>query len=126
MKNVVISTALFFALITFMVYSNKQLYKFCGSVVTSCEHLEEKLKNDEWEDSYDEAYKLLEKIKNDAPGISVYINHADMDLVSNEVYKLTQYVKQLDKSESLASVHSIKHQVDNIMKIQELSIQNIF
>ncbi len=126
MKNVVISITLFLSLLTFMVYSNKQLSKFCDSITESCDHLEEILKNDEWEAGYDEACKLLEKIKQDASGISVYINHADVDIIANEVFKLTQYVKELDKSESLASVHAVKHQVDYIRKIQELSLQNIF
>lgn len=126
MKNVVISITLFFSLLTFMVYSNKELNKFCHSITEACDELEESLKNDQWEASYDEACKLLEKIKKDSHSLSVYINHADVDLIANEVFKLTQYVKQIDKSESLASVHAIKHQVEYIIGIQELSLHNIF
>ncbi|WP_040210297.1 DUF4363 family protein [Clostridium polynesiense] len=126
MKNVVISIVLFLSLLIFMVYSNKQLHNFCSAVSDSCEELEALLKDDEWDRSYDEACSLLDIVKSEAPMISVFMNHADIDTVSHEVYKLTQYVKQLDKSESLASVHILKHHIDNIVSLQRLSIENIF
>lgn len=92
----------------------------------ACDELEENLDNNQWDICYENALKLHEKINQENHLMSVFMNHQEIDLVSFEVYRLTQYAKEMEAGDFLASIHTIKHQVEKIMELQKINLENIF
>ncbi len=126
MKNVIASSILFFLLIGFIIYAERDLSKFLTSLTEACEQLELLINEEEWEASYDLSFKTHQEVKEKALKLSAYINHEDIDCITEEVFKLTQYVKEMEKAEALASVHSIKHEAEIIYRLQKPTLENIF
>lgn len=126
MKNVVVSFILFFILIAFMITSNDKIHSFLEEIIKTCENLEELINKEKWETAYDIANEFHEKIDSAAPEMGLYLNHQQIDDINHELYGLTQYIKEKEKADALAGVHSIKHDARTIKRLQRFSLENIF
>lgn len=126
MKNVIISFCIFIIMIIGMVFSLNYLNKTCNNLTEICDKLEDSLSNDEWDGIYDDTLGLLEKLKKQSKLLSIFIDHQQIDHMVNELFKFTQYVKEENKEESLASLHVIKFYIESIQDVQKINIQNIF
>ena len=99
----------------------------------SCTHLQDlnsSLESNINKEQYGAAYNLsldyINQWKKTSKTLTIFIHHEDIDHVSNEVLKLTQYIKVKDKSEALATVHVMKYLIDHIIDHEKVSISNIF
>lgn len=126
MKNIVTSFLIFFALLFCMSISLKHLDKICIILEEKNDLLEEIISNEDWDKGYQEVLDLLEYIKSNSNTMSLFINHQEIDLIEGEIFKLTQYVKLQNKDESLASIHVIKFNVENVQRVQKVNWHNIF
>lgn len=126
MKNIWISLVVFTVMIFTMVISINYLNKTCNEFEKSADKLEILLNDDKWKEAYALSNKVYYRWEKQSTIIPIFINHAEVDLVNNEVMKLTQYVKCKSKDEALASNHAIKFYLNNIRTLQEVNIQNIF
>lgn len=126
MKNVVTSFLIFFTLIFFMSVSLNHLDKICSTLEEKNDLLEELISTEDWDKGYDEVLDLLKYINSTSNTLSLFINHQEIDLIEGEIFKLTQYVKLQNKDESLASIHVIKFNVENIQRVQKVNLHTIF
>lgn len=126
MKNVIISFFLFIAMIIGMIFSINYLNKTCNDLMEVCDTLEETISNQQWDSLHDDSLELLDDLKNKSKIMSMFIDHQQIDHMVNELFKFTQYIKEQDKEESLASLHVIKFYIENIQEVQKINIQNIF
>ncbi|WP_246582961.1 DUF4363 family protein [Clostridium simiarum] len=125
MRNVIISFSLFIIMILAMIFSINYLNKTCDSLRDTCDKLEESISNENWDNSYEDSLKFLDDIQKNSKLISIFIDHEELDNISNELYKLTQYIKGESKEESLASLHVIKFYLNHVQELQKINIQNI-
>ena len=109
-----------------MVTSNNKTQGFLKEIMETCENLEELINDENWETAYDVANKFHKKIDSKTSEISLYLNHQQVDDITHELYGLTQYIKEKEKADSLAGVHSIKHSAKVVKELQKFSLENIF
>ena len=126
MKNTLLSFVIFFSLIGFMLYSHNLLIKMCDEIIVICNKLEEDIKNNDFDESYNDSLSLINRIEQSESPIAIYINHSDLDYILNEASKLSQYIKFKSTSDALASVSSIKIYTTTIKQLQIPTLQNIF
>lgn len=126
MKNVVTSFLIFFALLFCMSVSLTHLDKICTTLDKKNDLLEDLISAEDWDKGYEEVLDLLDYIKSTSNTMSLFINHQEIDLIEGEIFKLTQYVKLQNKDESLASIHVIKFNVENIQRVQKVNLHTIF
>lgn len=126
MKHTIISLIIFGLLSVFVTYSHITLLNVCDDIISSCESLEESLEDNDWEKTYDDSVSLLDYIEEHYKSISLYINHQELDNLSFETIKLSQYIECKEVPESFASVHLVKKMTESIRDVQIPSIGNIF
>lgn len=125
MKNTVTSLILFLAVLAFIFFANSKIIQLCDHISTESAKIEKLLDNKEWDKSYTESVKLLNKLEEDGFISSVYINHTEMDSLIDQIVRLTILVKCKDESESLSTLHLIKYGSERIKDLQYPSIENI-
>jgi len=125
MKNIVASFIIFFALLISIIFSISYLNKTCITLENLDTKLENYIESSSWEDAYGTSLKLMEDWDKYSKVISVFVNHAEIDNINSELWKLTQYVKCKNSDESLASVHIIKFYLRHITNMEKVNIQNI-
>jgi hypothetical protein len=125
MRNVIISISLFVVMVACMFFSLQYLNRECTKLQANSDLLEETINKGDWQKSYNLSYELYSEWQNESKIMPIFANHAEIDMLNNEILKLTQYVKSKNKEESLASTHVIKFYLDNIQSIQKINIQNI-
>lgn len=126
MKNVIASFIIFMIMIFSILFSINYLENTCSYYKNIISSLETTIKNEEWDEAYKTTNILLEDWEKESKIVSIFINHEYVDGMHVELLRLTQYVNCKNKSDSLASVHSIKFLVDDIIDFEKLSLQNIF
>lgn len=126
MKNVITSFIIFIIMTLCILFSINYLENTCNHYKTMISSLETTIKNEAWDEAYKTTTILLEDWKKESKIVSIFINHVYVDGMYVELLRLTQYINCKNKSDSLASVHSIKFLVDDIIDFERFSIQNIF
>lgn len=126
MRNVVISFLIFIVMIGVMLFSLKYLNNVCKTFRDESNVLEELIKNSQWEEAADSANSMLERWKKQSTIIPMFVNHAEVDNLTNELLRLTQFVECKTTDEALASTHVVKFWLDNIMALQKINFENIF
>ncbi|WP_205598673.1 DUF4363 family protein [Clostridium niameyense] len=106
------------------IYSFK-LTNTCNDLINKCEVLEQSIKSDSWEASYNDSVDLLKRWEKENSVISSMVHHSEVDNMNNELWKLTQYTKFNNKEESLASIHVIKFLLKHIIEMERINITNI-
>ncbi|MBU3227149.1 DUF4363 family protein [Clostridium algidicarnis] len=126
MRNMIISFSLFVVMIFSMSFSISYLNKTCKSLLECCDKLEEDISDERWSNIYEDSLDFLHKVQKDSKILSIFIDHQELDNMSNELYKFTQYTKWENKEESLASLHVVKFYLNHIKELQKINVQNIF
>lgn len=126
MKNVIISICIFIVMIIAIFFSLNYLNKTCENLMKQCDELEEIISKETWDNSYEKSMELLKDLQDKHNILSMFINHQEIDNMTNELYKFTQYVKGKNKDEALASIHVVKFYIEHIEDLQKVNIQNIF
>ena len=126
MKNILAAFSLFIIMIVGIFLSTKVINNSCTHLQYLNYNLESYIIKDNYEDAYNLSLDYINEWKRVSKFLTIYIHHEDLDHIDNEILKLTQYIKIKDKSEALATVHSMKYLVDHILIHEEVSISNIF
>lgn len=126
MKSTYASIIIFLCLICFIFYADHSFKKLCNDVIDNCDIVLTNLEESNWSDAEEISQKIAKKIKGSALISSVYINHTDFDILTNEALRLSSYTHNEDDSESLTSAILLKEYATNIRDLHKLSIENIF
>lgn len=126
MKNMITSLIIFILITIFIVFSTNYLNKKCYYYREMSNSLEQSILDDAWEKSYTDVLIYLREWRESSSIISIFVNHENVDSINRELLKLTQYVKNNNKDDSLAIIHEIKFLLDNISSSEKITIQNIF
>ena len=109
-----------------MFYADFKFKSLCTDIVNICDEMEESIKTDNVEVSFEKAMDLFDMIQDRGSIAAIYINHMDYDVMLNEALKLSVYLENDDISESEASLHLLKYSTKHIKELQVPNIENIF
>jgi len=126
MKKILISAAIFIIMIIGMLFSMSYLSKVNKELIGLSDSLEKQINSNQWEQAYASSLQLTDQWKEHCSIISIYVHHAEIDNIDNELWKLSQYTKCESLDESLASIHVIKFFINHIFNLEKVNIQNIF
>jgi len=126
MKNVLIAFALFVIMIVGIFLSSTYINRSCIHLQNLNSTLESYIINEKYKDAYSLSLNYIDEWNKTSKFLTLYTHHEDLDYIDTETLKLTQYIKNEDKSEGLATVHVLKHLVDHIKAHEKVSISNIF
>lgn len=125
MRNIIISIILFTSVFSVVVFANKQLETLCDSVIESCEKIENYIDSDNYKDAYDECVSLLNSLQKENFVSSIYVNHMDLDTITNQVVSTSLRLKCKEKCEALASIHVVKYSSSMLKELQKPNFKNI-
>ncbi len=126
MKKVAISLILLLIMVIGITFSIKYLNKASHDLGRLNDEMEQYITDSDWDKAYKASIEYTEKWKEYSKTIKLFIDHQEMDKIEMELWKLPQYIKEMTKDESLASVHVLKFLVDHISELEKVNIQNIF
>ncbi|MCB2292876.1 DUF4363 family protein [Clostridium algoriphilum] len=126
MKNVMIAFTLFAVMIVCIFISSSYINRTCIHLQNLNSTLESYIIKDKYQDAYNLSLDYIAKWNKTSKFLTLYMHHEDLDYIDTEILKLTQYIKNEDKSEGLATVHVLKHLVSHIMAHERVSIGNVF
>lgn len=126
MKSTYISIVIFLCLVCFIFYADNSFKELCNNVIDECNQVLNELNDENWDNAENISINISKEIKNSELLSSVYINHTDFDILTNESLKLSSYIHRKDDSESLTSVIQLKEYAINLRDLHKLSIENIF
>lgn len=125
MKGLITSLSIFFIMLIGIFFSINYLNKICTKLEVSAVQIEKDITSHSWDKAYDNSLDLLNQWDKYSDKVSMFSNHAEIDNVNNEIWKLTQYTKCEDEEESLASTHVIKFLLKHIIDMERVNPQNI-
>ncbi len=125
MKNVLISFLIFIAILVSILFSINYLNYSCNSLDKVDSQLESLIEASSWENAYGTSLKLMSDWEGYSKVISIFVNHAEIDNINSELWKLTQYAKFKNRDEAMASVHTIKFYLKHIKEMEKVNLQNI-
>lgn len=126
MKGVITSITIFLVMVIGIFFSINYLNKVCTKLEALDTQIEKDIGSNSWDKAYDNSLIFLNQWDKYSSKISIFSDHAEIDNINNELWKLTQYAKCKDEEESLASVTTIKFLLRHIVDMERVNTQNIF
>jgi hypothetical protein len=126
MKSIVASFIIFIVMLISIFISTNYLNSICKKLETLDMQIERNVETDSWNKAYSNSLKFLNQWEEYSQKVSIFVHHAEIDNINNELWKLTQYTKCKNKDESLASTHVLKFYLDHIADMEKVNPQNIF
>ncbi|WP_123054790.1 DUF4363 family protein [Clostridium sp. JN-1] len=126
MRNVIISFTLFICMLILNMFSVMYLNKVCNELQSLNSTIESQINSGSFDNAYNTSIEFLNKWDKYSNTISIFVDHAEIDNINNELWKLTQYTKCKNKDESLASAHVLKFFLEHIADMEKVNVQNIF
>ena len=125
-KSTITSCVLFLLLLISATFSSFYLHNFCVDFSNKYDELEELIVDENWDESYNYVVDLLDETSKKGKLTAVIINHEEVDKLELDLYTITQYVKNKNSDLSLATLHRMKFDLENIRKLNEFTLENIF
>jgi len=125
-KNTIASFSLFIILMTLMVFSTKYVENKSDYYSNKADILEAIIVNESWKEAYDNSIDFLNEWKKDSNIIPAFINHSHIEAITNDILKLTQYIKNEDKVDCLATIHEVKFLLEEMIDAEKVTLPNIF
>lgn len=126
MKNIVITFIVFILMCIGLFFASQYVILTCDKLLEVSNKIEEEIVDEKWDESYILSFELLDIYEGHVRTMTLFLNHSNVDIIYSEVIKLTQYCKEKDKAESLATLHLIKTILLEIKQMEKLTINNIF
>lgn len=126
MRNVIISCIIFVSMMFSIIFSLDYLNKVSIEILSLGQCIEEHIVDGNWELAYRGSMDLLNQWDDNSKIISLFTNDTDIHSLSDEIVKLTQYIKENSKDDSLVSTHLIKYFMNHIRDMQNINLKNTF
>ncbi|BDR71471.1 hypothetical protein K144316041_01790 [Clostridium tetani] len=125
MKNVFISFLIFVSMLFSIIFSVNYLNKIYSNMNSLNLQLESYIIAEDWENSHNIIDTIDTTWSNYSGKLFMFVNHQEIDSISSELKKLSQYILCKNKDESLASLHSVNFFLKHIVHLEEISLENI-
>ena len=125
MKNLFFSLSLFIIMICAILFSTSFLIKTNDHLVEHIDSIKSYVENDMWEEASVEFDTLFEHWIKESKLIAIFINHNDLDNVTNEIYRLKEYIEIHERGESVATLGSIYYYFNKIINLEKIRFENI-
>jgi hypothetical protein len=126
MKTMIVTCIIFFLMIIILFFASKYIVLTCDKLLDVSSEIEENIVNDNWDESYILSFELLNIYEGHVANLTLFLNHTDFDNIYSEIIKLSQYSKCKNKDEALSSIHVVKTLINQVKKLESISIGNIF
>lgn len=125
MKNLFFALSLFLIMIGAILFSTSFLIKTNDHLVKHIETIKNYVEDDMWNEASKEFDTLFEHWIKESRLIAIFINHNDLDNVTNEIYRLKEYLEVQDNGESVATLGSIYYNFNKIINLEKIRFENI-
>lgn len=125
MKNLFFALSLFLIMIGAILFSTSFLIKTNDHLVKHIETIKSYVEDDMWNEASKEFDTLFEHWIKESRLIAIFINHNDLDNVTNEIYRLKEYLEIQDSGESVATLGSIYYNFNKIINLEKIRFENI-
>lgn len=125
MKNVFISFLIFISMLFSIIFSVNYLNQIYSNINSLNLQLEEHIIAEDWKNSYKTVTTIDTNWSDYSNKLFMFVNHEEIDSISSELKKLSQYILCENKDESLASLNSINFFLKHIVHLEEISLENI-
>lgn len=126
MKSIIISFTIFVLMIFCIIFSVNYLNHICTRLQDSNLQVEKSIQLNSRDEAYKNSQNFTTEWKKYSPKLAIFSDHDEMEDISNEMRKLTQYINHRDSEESLSSTNVIQNSLKRIMEMQRLNIENLF
>jgi hypothetical protein len=126
MKNIVITVIVFLVMCICLFFASQYIILTCDKLLKIANKMESNIVDEQWDESYIRSFELLDIYEGHVQHMTIFVNHTNVDIIYSEVIKLTQYCKEQDKAESLATLHLIKTLLNEVHQMEKISVNNIF
>lgn len=126
MKNIILSIILFLILVASLLFFNSKFLSLCDELTVMGKEIEEHLDNNEMDIAYEKSVELLDFLDSNSTIPSIYLNHADYDILINDALNSCIYIKHNDIPRAQASVHLVVFAAKHLKEIHQVNIKNIF
>lgn len=116
--------------ITLIIFSGIMIKKYLDISTTKLLDqitiIESLVREGEWEKANSAALKLNNSWDKTENIWTIFTNHHEIDNISNTLINTIEYIKAMEKSDSLAHLASLKHYISHIPEMERIVIKNIF
>jgi hypothetical protein len=126
MKNIVITFILFIFMCVGLFFASEYIILTCDKLLNVADKIEGDIVDESWDEAYILSFELLDIYEGHVRHMTLFLNHTNVDIIYGEVIKLTQYCKEEEKSEALATLHLVKTLLQEVRQMEKLTINNIF
>lgn len=120
--------AVFVILLVFLSGFVIKIYLDASSskLLNQIKELETSINHNEWEKANDISLKLNSNWEKTESIWTIFTNHHEIDSISITLKNTIEYIKLKEKTDSLASLSSLKHYISHIPEMERVVIKNIF
>lgn len=97
-----------------------------SKLLNQIKELETSINHNEWEKANDISLKLNSNWEKTESIWTIFTNHHEIDSISITLKNTIEYIKLKEKTDSLASLSSLKHYISHIPEMERVVIKNIF
>ncbi len=119
------SIAMFILLMLYILFCIEKINTITIETNKLCDNIQKLILSSNFEKAHYESEELLELWENNSKSMFIYVNAEELDLISCEIVRLTDYTKYKDKKEAIPCITLIKHLIDEINALQDLTWHNI-
>ncbi|WBW98780.1 DUF4363 family protein [Oceanirhabdus sp. W0125-5] len=125
MTRTKISLAIFVFLVVYILFSINKIYTITTETNILCDEIHDFVISSNWEEAHTESERLLKLWNKNSKAMFVYVNTNELDLISCEIVKLTDYTQYKNKSEAIPCISVIKYLINEINALEKITWHNI-
>jgi len=120
------SIAIFILLIFYILFSINKINTNTTEINKLCDEIHNSILSSHWEKAHSESENLLELWEKTSKSMFIYVHTSELDIISCEIIKLVDYTQYKNESESMLCISVIKHLINEINSLEDLTLHNIF
>ena len=119
------SVAIFILLLLYILFSINKINTITTETNELCDEIHDSIMSSHWEKAHAESENLLKLWEKNSKSMFVYINANELDLISCEIVRLTDYTEFKNQPEAIPCISVIKCLINEINSLEKLTLHNI-
>lgn len=125
-KILFFSISVFLLIIVSSFFIRYYLQKSTDKLISEISFIENSVNNNQWNEAHQAILKLDKDWEKTESKWTIFTNHHEIDNITVTLKNSSEFIRSNDKSQSLASLSSLKHYLSHIPDMEKLSLKNIF